>query len=108
MPWIATVPTDNSDLEDEGVTSAQAGKIWVVLYKVEDEFFASAVLCTHGQASLADGYLEDFLIECPLHQGTFDVRTGEPVDPPCTEAVRTFPTRVVDGIIEVEVKDEEA
>jgi naphthalene 1,2-dioxygenase system ferredoxin subunit len=105
MPWIATIPT--TAIDSEGLASAQAGKVWVALYQVEDEYFASAVLCTHGQASLADGYLEDFLIECPLHQGAFDIRTGEAVGAPCTIPVRVFPVRVEDGIIHVEVKDDE-
>ena len=106
MPWIATVPT--TALDGEGVASAQAGKVWVALFQAEEQFYASAVLCTHGQASLADGYLEDFLIECPLHQGTFDIRTGEAVGAPCTVPVRTFPVRVEDGIIHVEVREDEA
>lgn len=105
MPWIETISTDT--LEGEGVTSAQAGKLWVALYQVDDEYFATSVLCTHGQASLADGYLEDFLIECPLHQGTFDVRTGAAVGAPCTVPVRSFPVRVDDGVIHVEVHDDE-
>lgn len=105
MPWISTVPT--SALDGEDMASAQAGKVWVALYHAEGEYYASAVLCTHGQASLADGYLEDFLIECPLHQGTFDIRTGEAVGAPCTVPVRTFPVRIADGIIEVEVHEDE-
>lgn len=105
MPWISTVPT--SALDGEDMTSAHAGKVWVALYRADDEYYASAVLCSHGQASLADGYLEDFLIECPLHQGTFDIRTGEAVGAPCTVPVRTFPVRVVDDVIEVEVADNE-
>jgi naphthalene 1,2-dioxygenase system ferredoxin subunit len=105
MPWISTVPT--SQLEGEGLASAQAGKLWVALYKVEDEYFATSVVCSHGQASLADGYLEGYLIECPMHQGTFDVRTGAAVGAPCTVPVRSFPVRVANDVIEVEVADGE-
>lgn len=106
MPWISTIsPTE---LEPEGVAAAQAGNAWVALYKVEAEFFATAVMCTHGQASLADGYLDGYHIECPLHQGLFDIRTGAPASAPCTEAVRTFPVRLnVAGLLEVQVGDEE-
>ena len=105
MPWISTVPVEA--LDDEGLAGVQAGKLAVALYCAEGEYFATALMCTHGQASLADGYLEDFLIECPLHQGTFDVRTGEAVGAPCTEALRAFPVRVEDGIIQVEVGEDE-
>ncbi len=105
MPWIKTI--EAATVESEEIAAAQAGKDWVVLYAADGGFYASAVLCSHGQASLADGYLEDFLIECPLHQGTFDIRTGEPVDPPCTEPVRVYPTKVEDGFIYVEVEENE-
>jgi naphthalene 1,2-dioxygenase system ferredoxin subunit len=105
MPWIPTIST--SAIDEEGLASAQAGKVWVALYRVEDEYYATAVVCSHGQASLADGYLEDYLIECPLHQGTFDVRTGEAVGAPCTVPVRSFPVKVEDNIIHVEVAETE-
>jgi naphthalene 1,2-dioxygenase system ferredoxin subunit len=105
MTWIATIPPEQ--LEPEGMASAQAGTIWVVLYRAEDNVYATSVMCTHGQASLADGYLEGFVIECPLHQGLFDIRTGEAVGLPCTEAIKTFPVRLNNGVLEVKVADEE-
>ncbi|QJU58185.1 non-heme iron oxygenase ferredoxin subunit [Sphingomonas sp. AP4-R1] len=101
MPWIKTIPT--SELGEEGLASAQAGNVWVALYRVDEEYYATSVVCTHGQASLADGYLEGHNIECPLHQGTFDVRTGKPTGAPCTVPVRTFRVRVEDDVILVEV-----
>lgn len=105
MPWTQTIPT--SAINEEGLASAKAGKVWVALYRVEDEYFATSVLCTHGQASLADGYLEGFTIECPLHQGSFDVRTGQPTGAPCTVPVRAFPVKIEDGIILVDVAQDE-
>ena len=105
MTWIATIPPEQ--LEPEGLASAQAGTIWVALYRAEDSFYATSVMCSHGQASLADGYLEGFQIECPLHQGLFDIRTGEAVGPPCTEAIKTYPVRLNNGVLEVMVSNEE-
>lgn len=99
LKWVATIAT--SAIDDEGVARSKAGPFRVALYRVEDQYFATAELCTHGEVSLADGYLEDGVIECPFHQGLFDVRTGAAVGPPCTVPLRTFPTRVVDGVIEV-------
>ena len=51
----------------------------------------------------SDGYVEDGCVECPLHQGTFDLRTGAPCKAPVTEPVRSFPVRVVAGRVEVGV-----
>jgi naphthalene 1,2-dioxygenase ferredoxin component len=69
----------------------------IALYRVDGEVYATANLCTHGHARLCDGFLEGTEIECPLHQGRFDVRTGAPVLEPVTESVRTFPVRIEDG-----------
>lgn len=107
MPWVATISPD--DLEPDGVASAQAGRIWVALYRAEGQFYATSVMCTHGQASLADGYLEGFQIECPLHQGLFDIRTGAATAAPCVDPIKTYPARLGDaGLVEVQISDEEA
>jgi nitrite reductase/ring-hydroxylating ferredoxin subunit len=45
------------------------------------------------------------VIECPFHQGQFDIRTGEAVAAPCYEPIRTYPVRLADGILEVDVPD---
>jgi naphthalene 1,2-dioxygenase system ferredoxin subunit len=65
----------------------------LALYEVGGACYVTSDVCTHAQASLSEGYLEGFLIECPLHQGLFDVRTGEVKGPPCTEPLRTFAVR---------------
>jgi fatty acid desaturase/nitrite reductase/ring-hydroxylating ferredoxin subunit len=54
-------------------------------------------LCTHGQTHLADGLLIDGCIECPKHNGRFDVVTGEPVRRPARVPLGTHPVEVVDG-----------
>lgn len=105
MPWIATISPDRIDPEEPA--SARVGKIEVALYQAEGSYYATSLMCTHGQASLADGYLDGHLIECPLHQGLFDIRSGEAVGPPCYEPLRTYPVRLVDGILEVEISDAE-
>jgi nitrite reductase/ring-hydroxylating ferredoxin subunit len=69
----------------------------VAICRVRDQFFGVDDRCTHEKAWLTDGYLdEDYVIECPLHGGSFDVRTGQPETFPCTVAVRTHQV-VVDG-----------
>lgn len=88
-------------LEEHGVAKANVNGLNLALYVVEGEYFATADLCTHGNASLADGYLDGELIECPLHQGTFNVKTGEAVDAPCSVAVRTFPVKLEAGVLHV-------
>ena len=99
LTWQPTLPP--SDLEQYGVAQAVVGGTKIALYAVDGEYFATADLCTHGAASLADGYLDGELIECPLHQGTFNVKTGAAVGAPCTIAVITYPVKLEDGLLHV-------
>lgn len=64
----------------------------IAVYNVGGEFFATDDFCTHGQASLSqEGLLDGHVIECGWHLGSFDIRTGEPVAPPCQFALSTYP-----------------
>ena len=64
------------------------------LYEVEGEVYATDNLCTHGAARMSDGFLEGREIECPLHQGRFDVCTGKTLCAPLTQDIRTYPVRI--------------
>ena len=72
----------------------------ISVFNVAGDFYAIDDTCTHQDASLADGYLEDdCTVECPLHASCFDLRTGKPSGPPAREPVRTHPVVVQDGVI---------
>jgi len=58
--------------------------------RVGDEVFAIADTCSHSDASLSEGEVKDFKIECWLHGAEFDLRTGEALTPPAVQAVETF------------------
>lgn len=73
----------------------------VCLYNLEGEFCATQDTCTHSLGSLADGYIDGDLIECPLHQAAFDIRTGRVMSPPATEPLRVYPTRIVGDSIQL-------
>ena len=66
----------------------------IALYTVGDSVYATDNTCTHGQARLCDGFLDGHEIECPLHQGKFDVRDGTPTCAPVTEALRSYPVKI--------------
>ncbi|TDV57393.1 bifunctional 3-phenylpropionate/cinnamic acid dioxygenase ferredoxin subunit [Actinophytocola oryzae] len=65
-----------------------------VLYAIDDT-------CTHQDASLADGWLEGCVVECPLHASCFDLRTGQPTGPPAKKPVRTHEVEVREGVVYV-------
>jgi naphthalene 1,2-dioxygenase ferredoxin component len=68
----------------------------IALYEVDGAIFATDNLCTHGAARLSDGFLEGSEIECPLHQGRFDVCTGKAMCAPLTQDIRTYPIQIKD------------
>jgi nitrite reductase/ring-hydroxylating ferredoxin subunit len=67
------------------------------VFQLGDHYFVTQDLCTHGPGSLAEGFVEGEDIECPFHQGKFNIRTGLPSAPPCSEALRIWTTHVIDG-----------
>jgi nitrite reductase/ring-hydroxylating ferredoxin subunit len=68
------------------------------LYRLaEDEFALTDGLCTHAQTHLAEDHLEGGIIECPKHNGRFDVRTGEAVRRPPRLPLCTYAVEVNDG-----------
>ncbi|AHN76739.1 naphthalene 1,2-dioxygenase [Pandoraea pnomenusa] len=79
--------------EDDVIGVVVAGRD-IALYGVDGEVFATDNVCTHGNARLCDGFLDGHEIECPLHQGKFDVRTGAALCAPLTEAVKIYPIRI--------------
>src|SRR6266480_2312645 len=66
----------------------------VALYRMANEVFATAGICTHAMALLSDGFVEDGKIECPLHQGQFDIRSGKALCAPATEDLRTYAVKL--------------
>jgi len=76
----------------------------VALYRVDGEIYATADMCTHGEASLSEeGILTGKIVECSFHFGTFDVTTGEPTGMPCEIPLKTYPVRVIDEQVYIEV-----
>lgn len=72
----------------------------IALYRSDDGgVFATDDLCTHGQASLAEGWLEEDMIECPVHQGRFCIKTGKAQGFPVTEDIKTYPAEEADGAV---------
>jgi naphthalene 1,2-dioxygenase system ferredoxin subunit len=93
--WIDAMAAE--DLPTDDVIGVAADGRDLALYTVGDEVFATDNLCTHGHARLCDGFLEGHEIECPLHQGKFDVRTGAPTCAPATDAIRSYPVKIEGG-----------
>jgi naphthalene 1,2-dioxygenase system ferredoxin subunit len=99
--WIKLVPVHEVPGEDVIAVLAEGREI--ALYGMEGQVYASDNVCTHGNARLCDGFLDGHEIECPLHQGKFDIRSGKAMCAPLTEDLRTYPVKVEDGHVFIEI-----
>ncbi|MDP8908084.1 MAG: non-heme iron oxygenase ferredoxin subunit [Chloroflexota bacterium] len=92
------------DLEPGELMYVEVGDEPVCLINLEGELYALNDTCTHEEASLSDGTIEGDEIECPLHGGAFNIRTGEPVAFPVVVPVETYGVRIVGDEVQVAVK----
>ncbi|MCX7270997.1 MAG: non-heme iron oxygenase ferredoxin subunit [Burkholderiales bacterium] len=90
--WIDVLALES--VPEGDVTSVNVGGQEIALYEVEGEVFATDNFCTHGAARMSDGFLEGREIECPLHQGRFDVCTGKAMCAPLSQDIRVYPVRI--------------
>jgi 3-phenylpropionate/trans-cinnamate dioxygenase ferredoxin subunit len=94
-----------SAVGDDEALGVTVGNRQIALCRSGGRLFALDNVCTHQYALLSDGYIEDGCIECPLHQGRFELASGKPLSPPVTEPVRTHPVRAENGKIYVDLQD---
>jgi len=83
-----------SEIDVDGVLGVDVNGSPVALYRLSNEVFATSGICTHALALLSDGFVEDGRIECPLHQGQFDIRSGKALCAPVTEELRTYAVKL--------------
>ena len=95
-----------ADLADRSAKSVRVDGESVCIARVGDEVFALRDVCSHAEVPLSDGVVDpEATVSCWLHWSRFDLRTGEPDEPPAWEPVDTFSTRITDtnGVATVEV-----
>lgn len=76
--------------------------IAVAVFNIAGHYYAISDTCSHEEASLSEGYVEDDIIECPKHGATFHIPSGENRSLPATKPVATFRASVEDGELYVE------
>lgn len=97
--WVKAA--DRSALGDGEVIGVIVAGHEIALYELDGNIFATDDICTHAYAKLSDGWMEKGEIECPLHAGRFDIKSGKATAPPCIDDVKTYPVRVEGGYIQV-------
>jgi 3-phenylpropionate/trans-cinnamate dioxygenase ferredoxin component len=94
-----------SDIPREGKLSVELNDRFIVLICIDGEYFCVDDVCTHDGGTLGDGELEGHCLVCPRHGAKFDVRTGDAVAMPATEATQAHEVRVDDDRIFVRLID---
>lgn len=103
MTWTRACALEDVDA-DTGYRWVPPDSSPIAIFLVDGAPHALEDTCTHGQASLVgEGYLDGPTVECGLHQGSFDVRTGKAIGWPCTVDLQTYTVRVVDGGVLVDL-----
>ena len=66
----------------------------ILLANVDGTIHAVSDLCSHADASLSDGYIEEGEVECPLHGSRFNLATGESLNLPADEPLKVYEIKV--------------
>ncbi len=82
------------------------GETVVAMFRIGDEVFAVGDVCSHAEASLAEGEVYDKAVECPRHGSEFDLTTGEPLSLPATRPVPVYPVSIEDGTVYLSLEDQ--
>ena len=91
--WVRVAAV--SDVPEGEMQAVEIGRTSLALFHLDDgSWHATENVCTHAFAMLTDGWLDGYEIECPLHAGRFDVRTGKAMCPPVDAPVRVYPVRI--------------
>ncbi len=90
---------------DSSLPVEVAGKQLLVVHS-QDRFFVIANQCSHAYEALDCGRVRRGWIGCPVHGARFDLATGDPMNPPATIPITTYPARVTDGWVEAELGDQ--
>jgi 3-phenylpropionate/trans-cinnamate dioxygenase ferredoxin subunit len=102
------VPVVSADAIAEGTVQAfDVGGVEIAVAQCDGQFYAFTNICSHEHAYLSEGDVDtdECVIECPLHGARFDMATGRVRALPATEPITTYPTRVVDGQVEVAIDE---
>ena len=98
MEWLRI---GDADSFVEGGTRVDIAGHRLAVFRIGSEFYVIGDRCSHADASLAEGELFDYDVECPRHGSEFDVRTGRPASLPATRPVPIYEVRIDNGALMV-------
>ncbi|MDF2838116.1 MAG: naphthalene dioxygenase ferredoxin [Paenibacillus sp.] len=91
--WIEACEVEDVEVED--VMRFDYGDRTFAIYRTEDRtYYVSDGYCTHERVHLADGLVMGNVIECPKHNGRFDIPTGSAKRAPVCVDLKTYPVKI--------------
>ena len=104
MPDVWVAVCQAGEIEEEDVRRFDhEGRTFAIYRLAGGRFYATAGLCTHAKVHLADGMVMGSIIECPKHNGRFDVTTGKAKGAPGCIDLQTFPVKIDGGTVYLRV-----
>ena len=100
--WVRACAEDDVEPEDV-IRFDHAGRTFAIYRTEADAFYATDGLCTHEAVHLADGLVMGTIIECPKHNGRFDLRSGEAKGAPACVNLATYPVRREGGAVFIQL-----
>jgi MocE subfamily Rieske [2Fe-2S] domain protein len=99
--WVTAA--DAAEFADGDIRGVEIDGTAIAIYRIDGAFYATGNICTHAFALLSDGFLDDCTVECPLHAGRFDIRTGKALGRPVTRDIKTYPVKLEDGDVLIDL-----
>ncbi len=99
--WVRACAT--GDIDEEDLISWEHGGRSFAIYNTGKGYFATDGMCTHEDQGLAEGFVIGTVIECPLHQGKFDIPSGKALSAPVCVDLKTYPVKIDGDDIFVDV-----
>ncbi|MBM3524918.1 MAG: non-heme iron oxygenase ferredoxin subunit [Alphaproteobacteria bacterium] len=104
MAWVDAFAASEIDADD--VKRFDHGERTYAVYRTAaDTFHCTDGLCTHERVHLSGGFLIGHEIECPKHNGRFDIRTGQATCQPVSQPLATYPVRVDGGRVWIDLPE---
>src|SRR5919108_6174769 len=94
--WVEACAANEIEEEDL-IRFDYGGETFAIYRSADNEYFATDGLCTHEFVHLADGLVMGEIIDCPMHNGRFNYKTGEAKGAPACVNLKTYPVKVEGG-----------
>ncbi len=101
--WILACATD--DIDEEDLIRFDHGDKTYCIYNTPKGFYATAGNCTHEEEHLEFGMVIGTVIECPLHQGRFDIPSGRALSAPVCVNLKTYAVKIENGDIYIQLEE---